>query len=69
MACLFLILRKADRFAMDSKKEYDMGGFDKKIGSSQEYFLFIIIGYDTDEVVYNILICNVNDVTIVSEVV
>ena len=33
------------------------------------YLLFIIIGYDTDEVVYNILICNVNDVTIVSEVV
>jgi len=54
---------------MDSKKEYDMGGFDKKIGSSHEYLLFIIIGYDTDEVVYNILICNANDVTIVSEVV
>ena len=25
---------------MDSKKEYDMGGFDKKIGSSHEYLLF-----------------------------
>jgi len=24
---------------MDSKKEYDMGGFDKKIGSSHEYLL------------------------------